>query len=1181
MRVMSAGDGFKYLLKSVAAGDGDRDLSTPLTRYYTEAGCPPGFWLGSGLGGLGGGQLRPGNTVTEEQLELLLGMGRDPISGDVLGEPYRHFAGVAERIQARIDRLDRGLTGDERAVAVTDIEAEERARPTRRAVAGYDYTFSVPKSVSALWAVADGGTQSLIVAAHHAAVAEVVALLERDVATTRIGARGPDGAVAQVEVAGVIATAYDHYDSRAGDPQLHTHVVISNKVQGVHDGKWRTLDGRPMHAAVVALSEHYNGVLADRLTRSLGVGWDQRDRGRDRNPAWEITGVPDLLVEAFSSRSRAIEVEKDRLIAAYVAKHGRGPSAITAIKLRAQATLATRPDKTIRSLADLTADWRARAGVVLGQDAPTWATHLLTNVERPPVLRADDLPLDTLAEIGRTVVQMVGEKRTTWRRWNLHAEASRQIMGLRFASTIDREAVLGLIVDAAEGASLRLTPPELAASPVVFQRPDGSSVFRPKHSTVFSSTDLLAAEDRLLDLSRTINGPAVALRVIERVARRPDDDGRVLADDQVAALTAVAVSGRTVDVLVGPAGTGKTTAMNALRRAWEVEHSAGSVVGLAPSAAAAQVLADDLGIGTENTAKWLHDHTAHGLAFRAAQLVIVDEASLAGTLTLDRITSHANQVGAKVLLVGDWAQLTAVDAGGAFGLLVRDRTDTPELVDVRRFHHQWERHASLGLRIGNTSVIDTYQAHGRIHDGDTDTMLDTAYTAWLEDLAAGRSSVMIAETTETVTALNTRARLDRIIAGHVAPNDRVRLHDGTNASTGDLVITRRNDRRLLAGRGWVKNGDRWHVTTTHDDGSVTVRRAGQRGRASVRLPASYVAEHVELAYAVTAHRAQGSTVDTAHAIVAPSMTRETFYVAMTRGQHANTAYVTLDQPDSEDHHQPPGEEEATGRSVLYGVLHHVGTELSAHETIEVEHDRWAGIAQLAAEYETIAAVAQHDRWVALLERSGLTAEQVDMAFASEAFGPLAAELRRAEANGHVPDALVPRLVAARGFADVDDIAAVLHHRVTNASGQRRTGSARRRQAPRLIAGLIPHAAGPMSDDMRRALDERRHLIEQRARALAESALADDEPWTRYLGEPPRNARQRTVWMRYVETVAAYRDRYHIVADTPLGPTPEGTARRVDAARAGVAMRSARHLAEGSETRPTAGREAARQTGPTL
>ncbi|WP_220489248.1 TrwC relaxase [Tessaracoccus sp. MC1679] len=478
-------------------------------------------------------------------------------------------------------------------------------------------------------------------------------------------------------------------------------------------------------------------------------------------------------------------------------------------------------------------------------------------------------------------------------------------------------------------------------------------------------------------------------------------------------------------------------------------------------------------------------------------------------------------------------------------------------------------------------MIDTYEARGRIHDGDTDAMLDAAYQAWLDDLAAGRSSVMIAETTETVTALNTRARLDRIIAGHVAPSDGVRLHDGTEASTGDLVITRRNDRRLLAGRGWVKNGDRWHVTATHDDGSVDVRRAGQRGRASVRLPARYVTEHVELAYAVTAHRAQGSTVDTAHAIVAPSMTRETFYVAMTRGRHANTAYVTLDQSDSEDHHQPPGEEETTGRSVLYGVLHHVGAELSAHETIEAEHDRWAGIAQLAAEYETIATEAQHDRWLTLLEESGLTIEQVDMAVGSEAFGALTAELRRAEVNGHVPDTLLPRLVAARGFADADDIAAVLHYRVVNATGQRRTGTARRRQAPRLIAGLIPLASGPMSQDMRRALDERQRLIERRARALAEMAIAGDEAWTRDLGEPPRDERRQAVWMRHVATVAAYRDRYHITADTPLGPPPEHTVQRVDAARARAALADAQRFGEADQLDRTARASTVRRDGPSI
>ena len=159
----------------------------------------------------------------------------------------------------------------------------------------------------------------------------------------------------------------------------------------------------------------------------------------------------------------------------------------------------------------------------------------------------------------------------------------------------------------------------------------------------------------------------------------------MLGEDQADALMKVAVSGRMLDVLVGPAGAGKTTAMSALRRAWEKEHGAGSVVGLAPSAVAAQVLAEDLGIATENTAKWWQNHLTRGETFQSGQLVIIDEASLAGTLSLDRITHLAERAGAKALLVGDFAQLQSVDAGGAFGLLVNDRDDTPELVDVHRF----------------------------------------------------------------------------------------------------------------------------------------------------------------------------------------------------------------------------------------------------------------------------------------------------------------------------------------------------------------------------------------------------------------------------------------------------------------------------------------------------------------
>ncbi len=158
--------------------------------------------------------------------------------------------------------------------------------------------------------------------------------------------------------------------------------MISNKVQTALDGRWRSLDGRPMHAAVVALSEHYNAVLADRLTGTLGVEWEARDRGRDRNPAWEITGVSEELIEEFSSRARDIDAETDRLIAAYTAEHGRRPSARTIVRLRAQATLATRPEKQVHSLADLTSGWRERAGRLLGEDATGWAGGLLAEARR-------------------------------------------------------------------------------------------------------------------------------------------------------------------------------------------------------------------------------------------------------------------------------------------------------------------------------------------------------------------------------------------------------------------------------------------------------------------------------------------------------------------------------------------------------------------------------------------------------------------------------------------------------------------------------------------------------------------------------------------------------------------------------------------------------------------------------
>ena len=917
--------------------------------------------------------------------------------------------------------------------------------------------------------------------------------------------------------------------------------------------------------ATVALSELHEAVFADHLTRMFGMEWEARDMGRDRNPAWAIAGVPEELVAEFSTRSRHIDAETDRLIEQYVTEHGRRPAPATIMKLRAQATLTTRPEKEVRSLADLTAEWRHRAGRVLGSDATSWARGVAAN-EEPLLLRADDVPLDVIASLGQSVVETVGEKRSTWRRWNLTAEAARQTMCYRFASTEDREAVVGLVVDAAEAASLRLTPPELASSPAVFQRPDGTSVFRPKHSTVFSSEVLLAAEDRLLERARTATGPTVPLAVVERIAARPDRKGHTLGDDQAAALAKIAVSGRIVDVLVGPAGAGKTTAMSALRRAWEYEHGPGSVVGLAPSAVAAQVLADDLGIQTENTAKWWEVHERTGATFQAGQLVIVDEASLAGTLSLDRITALAAEAGAKVLLVGDYAQLQSPTASGAFSLLVHDRDDAPELVDIHRFTNPWEKTASLGLRHGRTEVIDTYMKHGRITGGDTEAMIDAAYAAWRADWLAGRATVLVTASNESVLALNQRARADLILDGTVNALREVELHDGTKAAAGDSVITRHNDRRLRAGRGWVRNGDRWTVTEVRDDGSLILRHATRKWGASV-LPADYVAEHLDLGYAVTSYRAQGITVDRSHVLVDAAMTRENPYVALTRGRDANLAYVTIDTPDPAHEGPHPGDNiEATARSVLFGVLQHVGAELSAHETITAEQDAWGSIAQLAAEYETIAAAAQHDRWASLIQASGLTDEEAETAISSPAFGALTAELRRAEANHHDVETLLPRLVRARGFTDADDIAAVLHYRVAKAS-ERPAGSGRTRKTPRLIAGLIPEATGTMSAELRQALTERRDLIETRAGAILDQALSDGETWTTALGTPPEDERTSAIWRRHARTVAAYRNRYGITTTNALGAPPESTAQKIDAARARTALDRAHDLTQQDEATP--------------
>jgi conjugative relaxase-like TrwC/TraI family protein len=1132
IRRMTLGSGYRYLMESVAAGDGVRHQSISLANYYATSGSPPGVFLGAGLAGLDGGAgIEIGSEVSEEHLFNLLGMCADPITGQPLGRP-------PVRSSAK----------------------------NRKPVAGFDLTFSPSKSISTAWALADAATKETISACHRRAIEVVLTYAEQEVFHSRSGKNG----VVQEDMEGVVAAAFTHFDSRAGDPQLHDHVVVSNRARSVSDGEWRTLDSLGLFKSVVMLGELHQGVLADLLTKELGWGWDERTRRHSEQVRWEVTGVPETLLAEFSQRAAAIEERKEVLIPAFVAAHGRHPTTVEIIKLRQRATLETRPIKEHRPLGVMTEGWRPRAENYVGRDPQAWVAGLSGRNDLP-LLRSGDLADEILSDVAGVTIRKVAERRATFSRANVLAEVHRQFQGVRFASPDDRIAVAERTADLAAGQSLLVSAPEVHFTPERLRRADGTSRFRAKGHEIYTTAILIEAEARLLEAGREMDGPAVATATVAAVTSVPlPGRDHPLSIDQALAVEQIATSGRRLDVLVGPAGTGKSTAMAGLRAAWEAEHGVGSVLGLAPSAAAAEVLAEALGIDTENTAKWLHEHRQRaerleriaGLRaalrspgtsrrrsalhaelvraqdevtrwrLRAGQLVIVDEASLVGTLALDELVSAARDARAKVVLVGDQGQLSAVEAGGMFALVGDRGALAPELTDVRRFVNPWEKAASVELRAGSADAIGAYESHGRVVGGSRNEMLDALYEAWRYDVEAGKSSLMIAADLGTVAELNSRAQGDRIGAGSVS-GEGVPVSGGASAGVGDEVVTRQNNRRLSTGKHWVRNGDHWRVAEAHADGSLTLQR--RHGAGIVHVPAEYVRERVELAYASTAHRAQGTTVDTAHAMVAPTTTIEVLYVSATRGKEANRLYVdTHYDPDPQTSH---GEalDPMTAKDVLVGVLRNEGAEVAAHEMIRREQHEAEGMERLSAEYLTLATEAQAERFDALLARSGLSDDDLAAVAASAARGPLFAGLRDAEARGLDVEAALPKLVTGKSLADAVDVAAVLHSRVDRWS---QAAGGRRRHTGHLIAGLIPRAQGVTDPEMARALTERDHAMELRALSLALEAIARRDSWVRSLGDPPSGAARRERWLREVSTIAAYRDSWNVEGQRPLGAAPD-------------------------------------------
>jgi hypothetical protein len=462
-----------------------------------------------------------------------------------------------------------------------------------------------------------------------------------------------------------------------------------------------------------------------------------------------------------------------------------------------------------------------------------------------------------------------------------------------------------------------------------------------------------------------------------------------------------------------------------------------------------------------------------------------------------------------------------------------------ELTDIRRFASEWEKAASIELRLGNKAAIDDYDAHGRITEGTREVLLDAIYAAWKNDVDAGKSSLMIAGDSATVTELNARARADRVLEGTVS-NDGLLIADGQTAGVGDEVVTRQNNRLVTTGRTWVKNGDRWLVTATNPDGSMALRRAN--GSGEVSLPADYVAQHVELAYATTAYRSQGRTTDTAHAVVSPATTREVLYVSATRGRESNNLYVdTSFDPDPATGHDGTVSQR-TAQDVLAGVLANSGADLSAHESLERAQLKAEDFKVLAAEYETLAQAAQQRRLDELLGRSGLEPERLEEIRQSPAYGPLLAVVRDAEACGLDVEESLPVLVAARSLDGAEDLAAVIRDRIGRWADAK---GSRRRAGTNLIAGLIPRAVGVTDADMARGLQNRAGALQRRARELAERAIDQNPLWLRRLGVPPSDPFAAERWLEAVKTIAAYRERWGIEYDPrPLGS--KGAVRSIEA-----------------------------------
>lgn len=1089
---LSAGDGYLYYMKEVTSGDDVRSRGQTMNDYYMETGNPSGRWMGSGAG-----RIKLSGLVNERQMELLFGMGLSPeydkyreeaLSRGLdpetawnrakLGRAYYRFnmddepfvVALNDAIKQEEGQQGRTLSDEElRTVRLREAakhfrvdknrdpaDAEEltkylhgKLRGPSQAVAGYDLTFSPQKSVSTLWALADPATAKAIEACHEKAISSAMGYIERDVLKTRAGVNG----VRQVEVEGAVAARFRHYESRTGDPQLHDHVVVANKVYS-DDGVWRSIDGAAVYRSAVAASEFYNQELAANLSDELGVEFDSIGGSDGKRPVLEVAGISDDVSAVFSQRREAIKDRIATLVDEYQSTHGRAPSAKQMILLAQQATLETRPEKEGgKTLGELREAWRDSASEVLGHEGVDAMVAGVLDRESIPLEAMDEADIDLLSV---SVVSKVAEGRAVWSSRHIEAEARRQLSHRHHGQRVDPSIVERVVDAAIEQHSIRLSGHHgVHIEAGALRRQDGTDVYTRHREEVFTSEELLEAEAELVELSELKVLSPVSGETFDRVVERFKEEGKQLSPSQINLAREFATSARMITAGIGPAGAGKTTTMRLFADA--LMESGARMVALAPSRQAASVLGAELGANATTIDSWLLAHNT----LSAGDVVLIDEAGMAGTRKMREVVRRAEAAGAHVRLLGDYRQLSAVESGGALRL-IHTTSGGAELEDVFRFNNTEEREASLTLRDGDASFGNPFQWYidnDRAVAADAENAVATAFSAWQQDTNDGKNSLMLAPDNAMVDDMNSRAQAYRLAEGTVRLDRAVAVRGGHDAGLADIIVTRQNDSSLVVdgdeNNRFVTNGARWIIDAIDADGGVSA--SSLNGTGQVYLPADYVSSNVQLGYAVTVHRAQGATVDTAHAVLTPETSRNAAYVAMTRGKHLNMAYVITDDSDSID--------ESSLRIAQY-----VEGSGSAHEAVRDAMVADADPIPVSHIHQDIAGYADRARMREHLKESAAGRDgsfPVARMLDSTAWPVAVSRMVEAEREGWSPQHLL-NAVAGK-LEKVDDPAAVLIARIQKV----------REAAPELADSQTSFTKTPLSElrelhaDARRRADRAR------------------------------------------------------------------------------------------------------------